>query len=322
MAAKHGPCLDFDRRRKSLVGNWTRWVAFPFDPQVQDDPIRRTPRTLQSTLIGGSDTPRRGEIRGHGPCIRGPFMMTLEASEQYAPESDPRFGSLSAAPAHHRAHHATHARSQCFVELDFDGHALDPDLRRPGEGERALMRAVLTDAIKCLGGAGRDGQLLKADARRWLASRDLLWPFSFENICAVLDLDAPTLRRRLGIQPQPAPPRVNGTAAVHPLANRATVRGRSADDEEISPPSNTHRPAGARSARSTDEEASPGLEAVTAREREIIRQVAFGLRNAEVATKLDISRRTVTTHLANILRKLGIHQRGELLGFALRTAIV
>jgi len=64
------------------------------------------------------------------------------------------------------------------------------------------------------------------------------------------------------------------------------------------------------------------LEAVTVREREVIRQVAFGLRNAEVATKLQISRRTVTTHLANIFKKLGIHQRGELLGFALRTAIV
>jgi len=249
-------------------------------------------------------------------------MMTLEASEQYAPESDALFGSLSAAPAHHRAHHATHEPARCVVEFDLDGHALDPELRRPGEGERALMRAVLTDAIKCLSGAGREGHLLKAEARRWLASRDVVWPFSFENICGALDLDAPTLRRRLGIQPQPAPLRVNGTAAVHPLGHRSPVPGRGAGDEAVSPTANGHRAAGHRPARSTDDGSNPGLEAVTVREREIIRQVAFGLRNAEVATKLQISRRTVTTHLANIFKKLGIHQRGELLGFALRTAIV
>jgi DNA-binding CsgD family transcriptional regulator len=249
-------------------------------------------------------------------------MMTLEASEQYAPESDAPFGSLSAAAANHRSHHATHARSRCVVEFDLDGRALEPGLRRPGEGERGLMRAVLTDAIKCLGGGGREGQLLKAEARRWLASRDLLWPFSFENICLALDLDAPTLRRRLGIQPLSMPPRVNGTAAAHPGGNRAPVQGRGTGEEAASSAAHTPRAAGARPAHSTDEGPSVGLEAVTAREREIIRQVAFGLRNAEVATKLHISRRTVTTHLANIFRKLGIHQRGELLGFALRTAIV
>src|SRR5262249_59217087 len=154
-------------------------------------------------------------------------------------------------------------------------------------------------------------------ARRWLASRDVLWPFSFENICLALDLDAPTLRRRLGIQPQPLPPRVNGTAA-HPVGQRAGVPADRAAGETASPPANRPR-AAARPAHAIDE---AGLEAVTMREREIIRQVAFGLRNAEVATKLHISRRTVTTHLANIFRKLGIHQRGELLGFALRTAIV
>ena len=54
----------------------------------------------------------------------------------------------------------------------------------------------------------------------------------------------------------------------------------------------------------------------------VVRQVAFGLRNAEVAAKLHITRRTVTTHLANIFRKLGIHERRELFGFALRTAII
>jgi DNA-binding NarL/FixJ family response regulator len=50
--------------------------------------------------------------------------------------------------------------------------------------------------------------------------------------------------------------------------------------------------------------------------------VMLGLRNAEMATELHITRRTVTTHLANIFRKLGIHERRELLGLALRTAII
>lgn len=69
-----------------------------------------------------------------------------------------------------------------------------------GGGERALMRAVLEDAIRCLGGAGGPMRLrpsLAAEARRWVADEDRQWPYSFENICEALGLDPAHVRSRL-----------------------------------------------------------------------------------------------------------------------------
>ena len=69
-----------------------------------------------------------------------------------------------------------------------------------GGGERALMRAVLEDAIRCLSGAGGPMRMrpsLAAEARRWVTDRDRQWPYSFENICDSLGLDADHVRTRL-----------------------------------------------------------------------------------------------------------------------------
>src|SRR5262245_50041247 len=57
---------------------------------------------------------------------------------------------------------------------------------------------------------------------------------------------------------------------------------------------------------------------LTTREREIVRQVAFGLHNAEVAAKLAISAGTVRKHLEHVFRKLGVRRRHELSSYALR----
>ena len=48
---------------------------------------------------------------------------------------------------------------------------------------------------------------------------------------------------------------------------------------------------------------------LSVRERELMLLVAEGLSNKEVAGQLDISERTVETHLQSIFRKLGIHKR-------------
>jgi DNA-binding NarL/FixJ family response regulator len=61
---------------------------------------------------------------------------------------------------------------------------------------------------------------------------------------------------------------------------------------------------------------------ITDREREIIREVALGLRNAEVARKLFISEVTVKRHLSNIFQKLGIRDRVELTLYAARMGII
>ena len=48
------------------------------------------------------------------------------------------------------------------------------------------------------------------------------------------------------------------------------------------------------------------------REREIVSYVVHGFSNIEIASRLYISDRTVSTHLVNIYEKLNVHSRAEL----------
>lgn len=66
------------------------------------------------------------------------------------------------------------------------------------EKEEKLMFAVLTDAIECFqryadANTGRSRTLFR-EAEAWIASRDSSWPYSFENICEALNLNAEYLR--------------------------------------------------------------------------------------------------------------------------------
>lgn len=58
------------------------------------------------------------------------------------------------------------------------------------------------------------------------------------------------------------------------------------------------------------------------REREIIQLLAEGSSNKEVASALGISEKTVETHRAAIMRKLGLHSIGELVRYAIRNHII
>lgn len=62
--------------------------------------------------------------------------------------------------------------------------------------------------------------------------------------------------------------------------------------------------------------------ALTAREREIIQLLAEGRSNKEVASSLDISIKTVETHRASIMRKLGIDRLSDLVRYAIRKKII
>jgi DNA-binding NarL/FixJ family response regulator len=54
-----------------------------------------------------------------------------------------------------------------------------------------------------------------------------------------------------------------------------------------------------------------GLGALTRRERDIVRLIAEGLTDREIATALTISTRTVETHVSSVLHKLGARNRFE-----------
>jgi two-component system, NarL family, response regulator NreC len=61
---------------------------------------------------------------------------------------------------------------------------------------------------------------------------------------------------------------------------------------------------------------------LTPREVEVLRLIALGHTNVEIARKLHLSPRTVETHRANIHRKLGLATRAELVRYALRRGLL
>jgi DNA-binding NarL/FixJ family response regulator len=62
--------------------------------------------------------------------------------------------------------------------------------------------------------------------------------------------------------------------------------------------------------------AGPELEALTARELEVLRLIAAGLTNDEIATRLVLGTGTVKTHVNHIFFKLGVRNRVEAVLFA------
>jgi DNA-binding NarL/FixJ family response regulator len=46
---------------------------------------------------------------------------------------------------------------------------------------------------------------------------------------------------------------------------------------------------------------------LTARESEVLRLIAFGCTYSQVAERLGVSMHTVTSHVKNLYRKLGVH---------------
>ena len=63
-------------------------------------------------------------------------------------------------------------------------------------------------------------------------------------------------------------------------------------------------------------------EVLTGRENEILKLVAKGFPNQQIAKELDISERTVRTHVSNILRKLHLPNRTQAALYALREGLV
>jgi DNA-binding NarL/FixJ family response regulator len=67
---------------------------------------------------------------------------------------------------------------------------------------------------------------------------------------------------------------------------------------------------------------SVGQGALTARESEILALAAQGHTVPQIATTLGIGPRTVETHRANLMRKLGLRSQTDLVRFAVRTGIL
>jgi NarL family two-component system response regulator LiaR len=72
---------------------------------------------------------------------------------------------------------------------------------------------------------------------------------------------------------------------------------------------------------SPEESSWPAAEPLTEREREVLKQLARGLTNEDIAERLFISEATARTHVSNILAKLNLHNRTQAALFALRYGI-
>jgi DNA-binding NarL/FixJ family response regulator len=101
------------------------------------------------------------------------------------------------------------------------------------------------------------------------------------------------------------------------LANavRAVHRGGLVLDPEV-----------ARTAMAEANPATPGAadpyEALTDREKQVLKLVAEGKSNKEVAEVLGISVKTAMSHREHVMEKLGVHNRTELVRFAIKRGVI
>lgn len=95
-----------------------------------------------------------------------------------------------------------------------------------------------------------------------------------------------------------------------------------ADGGAMFAPSVTRRLIGEFSRRAAPEAPSPGLAELTAREVEVLRLLARGLSNMEIAAELVLSEHTVKTHVASILSKLRLRDRVQAVVLAFESGLV
>lgn len=73
---------------------------------------------------------------------------------------------------------------------------------------------------------------------------------------------------------------------------------------------------------SPEERALAPTSALTARETEVLRMIAEGLANKEIAYRLGISEHTVKFHVSAVLGKLGVATRAEAVGAGVRQGLI
>jgi len=96
----------------------------------------------------------------------------------------------------------------------------------------------------------------------------------------------------------------NGDALLSPVITRRVI-----EEFVRRPPESVRKPV-------------PEVEELTARELEMLRYVARGLSNAEIAKEAFVSETTVKTHIAHILMKLHLRDRVQAVVFAYENGVV
>ncbi len=74
--------------------------------------------------------------------------------------------------------------------------------------------------------------------------------------------------------------------------------------------------------RSSQDNEKASLDGLTTREQEVLGLLAEGLSNDEIGESLQISKHTVARHRENLMRKLELHSRSELVKYAIRKGLI
>ena len=128
------------------------------------------------------------------------------------------------------------------------------------------------------------------------------------------------IHSRLVIRPRRAAD--DNLASGHPLRRsgrgaRQTIAGATRDADRAA--TLTHQVPQDRDDRIRRSGPAPAL---TTREREVLRLVARGMNNRDIARELYISENTVKNHVRNILEKLQLHSRMEAVMYAMREKLL
>lgn len=71
-----------------------------------------------------------------------------------------------------------------------------------------------------------------------------------------------------------------------------------------------------------EQDAQDTIGELTPREQEVLALLADGQSNDDIAARLEISRHTVARHRENLMRKLGLHNRSDLVKYAIRKGLI
>jgi DNA-binding NarL/FixJ family response regulator len=113
-----------------------------------------------------------------------------------------------------------------------------------------------------------------------------------------------------------------------PLEELAAAIGHVHDGDAVVAPSTTRRllehftRSDPRRHEPNAEPRTPGFEELTPREHEVLRHVARGLSNAEIAQELVLTEGTVKVHVGRVLAKLGLRDRVQAVVLAYETGLV
>jgi DNA-binding NarL/FixJ family response regulator len=108
---------------------------------------------------------------------------------------------------------------------------------------------------------------------------------------------------------------------TEPVELLRAVRAVASGDALLSP-GVTRRLIGAFASQTREPPASPALDSLTGREREVMGLVAEGLSNDEIAERLFVSPMTAKTHVSRAMTKLAARDRAQLVVFAYESGLV